>query len=367
MSQLMGSAPVLEEIEQFRAELRGYCYRMLGSVFDADDAVQETLVKAWQALDRFEGRASTRSWLYRIATNVCLDALRSRQRRALPMDLGCSVPGTTPAVATRAHETWVEPMPDSELVPAGDDPAERAVQQDTIRLAFVAALQHLPSRQRAVLLLREVLAWQASEVAELLDTTVASVNSALQRARATLADRGLGDEDRREPLAEQERELLRRYVAAFEAYDIPSLVSLLREDGSISMPPFEMWLRGRVDLHEFYLGSGAGCAGSRLLPLQVDGSPAFAHYRPSPTAITPSGRCRCSRSQEGRSSTSTTSWTRGCSRGSGCRPGSAGPGRPRPGPSGPAGPTGGGTRCAPAAGCAAAVTSAASGPPRPPR
>jgi RNA polymerase sigma-70 factor (ECF subfamily) len=282
MSQLVTGAQGLEELEQFRVELRGYCYRMLGSAFDADDAVQETLVKAWQALDRFEGRSSTRSWLYRIATNVCLDALRSRQRRALPMDLAGPVPGTTPPTETRAHETWVEPMPDAELVPAAADPAQRAVQSDTIRLAFVAALQHLPPRQRAVLILREVLCWQASEVAELLDTTVASVNSALQRARATLAERGLGDEQRQAPVAERDRELLARYVAAFEAYDIPSLVSLLREDGSISMPPFEMWLQGRADLHEFYLGSGAACRGSRLLPLEVNGSPAFAHYKPSP-------------------------------------------------------------------------------------
>jgi RNA polymerase sigma-70 factor (ECF subfamily) len=282
MSQLVTGPQGLEELEQFRVELRGYCYRMLGSAFDADDAVQETMVKAWQALDRFEGRSSTRSWLYRIATNVCLDALRSRQRRALPMDLASPVPGTTTPSDTRSHETWVEPMPDAELVLPAADPAQRAVQSDTIRLAFVAALQHLPPRQRAVLILREVLCWHAAEVAELLDTTVASVNSALQRARATLAERGLGDEQRQAPVAEGDRELLARYVAAFEAYDIPSLVSLLREDGSLSMPPFDMWLQGRADLHDFYLGAGAACRGSRLLPLEVNGSPAFAQYKPSP-------------------------------------------------------------------------------------
>jgi RNA polymerase sigma-70 factor (ECF subfamily) len=283
MGQVMTSAPELAELEQHRTELRGYCYRMLGSAFDADDAVQETMVKAWQARDRFEGRSSTRSWLYRIATNVCLDAVRSRQRRALPMDLAAPVAGTTPPVDTLPHEAWVEPVPDEDVVPAAGDPAQRAVQQDSIRLAFVAALQHLPARQRAVLILREVLCWHAAEVAELLDTSVASVNSALQRARATLSEQGLAaDEARqREQLSDDDRKLLRRYVAAFEAYDISSLVSLLKQDASISMPPFSMWLQGHDDLRAFYLGSGAGCAGSRLVPVCANGMPAFGHYKPS--------------------------------------------------------------------------------------
>ena len=282
MTGLAASPPALEELERYRVELRGYCYRMLGSTFDADDAVQETLVKAWQALDRFEGRSSTRSWLYRIATNVCLDALRSRQRRALPMDLAGPVEGKAPLGEPLPNEVWVEPVPDGDVVPPDGDPAQRAVAQDSVRLAFVAALQHLPARQRAVLILREVLCWQASEVAELLDSTVASVNSALQRARASLAAQGVTGDERPAPLSSADQEMLARYVAAFEAYDITSLVSLLREDASISMPPFALWLRGSEDLRDFYLGTGAGCRGSRLVPIVANGSPAFAHYKPDP-------------------------------------------------------------------------------------
>ena len=273
MSQVITEAP---ELETYRIELRGYCYRMLGSAYDADDAAQDTLVKAWQAWDSFEGRSSVRSWLYRIATNVCLDALRARQRRALPMDLSSPVPATTAPVETTAHELWVEPMGDGDILPA--DPAERAVLQDSVRLAFVAALQTLPPKQRAVLILREVLCWQASEVAELLDTTVAGVNSALQRARATL---GAADTSP-QPLTVADGELLARYVAAFEAYDIPSLVALLHEDASISMPPYPMWLKGLEDLSAWYLGYGIGCQGSRLLPTTANGCPAFGQYRVDP-------------------------------------------------------------------------------------
>jgi RNA polymerase sigma-70 factor (ECF subfamily) len=268
--------PGLEELEQHRTELRGYCYRMLGSTFDADDAVQETLVKAWQGLESFEGRASLRSWLYRIATNVCLDSLRARQRRALPMDLSSPVPATTEPVHTLPDERWLEPAPEADVLPATADPAQHAVLRDSIRLAFVAALQTLPPKQRAVLILREVLAWQAAEVAELLETSVASVNSALQRARATL---GAADLSRPAPLADSDRDLLARYVTAFEAYDIPSLVSLLHEDASISMPPMSMWLKGVEDLQAWYLGFGIGCKGSRLLPVAANGMPAFGQYR----------------------------------------------------------------------------------------
>ena len=268
-------------LEQHRAELRGYCYRMLGSLFEADDAVQETLVKAWQGLDAFEGRSSLRSWLYRIATNVCLDSLRSRQRRALPMDLSSPVPATTAPTAVLPDDAWLEPAPTGDVVPADADPAQRAVLTDSVRLAFVAALQTLPPRQRAVLVLREVLCWQAAEVAVLLDTTVASVNSALQRARATLA--GLDLESRTpEPLTDGDRDLLARYVRAFEAYDISALVGLLREDASISMPPMAMWLRGREDLRAWYLGTGIGCSGSRLVATSANGLPAFGQYRRDP-------------------------------------------------------------------------------------
>jgi len=269
------------DLERYRAELTGYCYRMLGSSFDADDAVQDCMVRAWQAADRFEGRSSVRSWIYRIATNVCLDLLRSRQRRALPMDLSSPVPATVPPAHTLADHAWVEPVADRDVMPLGADPAEQAVVRDTVRLAFVAALQLLPPRQRAVLILREVLCWSAADVAELLGTTVASVNSALQRARGTLAERQVEPVDHRQELGETERDLLARYVEAFERYDIDALVGLLHEDGSISMPPYPMWLRGPEDLRAWYLGYGIGCKGSRLLPLEVSGSPAFAQYRPS--------------------------------------------------------------------------------------
>jgi RNA polymerase sigma-70 factor, ECF subfamily len=272
----VATEPATRELEQYRPELTGFCYRMLGSAFDADDAVQETLVRAWQGLDRFEGRSSLRSWLYRIATNVCLDSLRGRQRRALPMDLSSPVPSSTSPGEPLPEATWLTPLPGGDALTA--DPAEQAVQADTIRLAFVAALQHLPPRQRAVLLLREVLCWQASEVAELLDTTVVSVNSALQRARATLASHDLSEPT---PLADVDRGLLGRYVRAFESYDIDTLVHLLSEDASISMPPLALWLRGREDLRGWYLGFGRGCRGSRLVPTTANGMPAFGQYRAS--------------------------------------------------------------------------------------
>src|SRR3982751_6453098 len=220
------------QLEELRPELTGYCYRMLGSTFDADDAVQDTIVRAWQKIDEFEGRSSLRSWVYRIATNVCLDSLRGRKRRAMPMDMSSPVPSSTPPVETLPHEVFVEPVPDSAIT---RDPAELAVHQESVRLAFVAALQHLPPKQRAVLILREVLNWQASEVADLLDTSVASVNSALQRARATLTTTAVSDTDRLDGLDETGRALLARYVAAFEAYDIDALVSLLHEDAGFSM------------------------------------------------------------------------------------------------------------------------------------
>jgi RNA polymerase sigma-70 factor, ECF subfamily len=269
----------LGTLDQYRIELAGYCYRMLGSTFDADDAVQETLVRAWRGWDSFEGRSAVRSWLYRIATNVCLDMLRSRQRRALPMDLSSPVPSTTPVGEPLPESVWVEPMPDGAVVPVTSDPAERAVLRDTIRLAFVSALQNLPPRQRAVLILREVLCWQATEVAELLDTSVASVNSALQRARATLAASAPAEAMPADELGARERELLTKYVDAFERYDIDTLVTLLHEDASISMPPLALWLRGRDDLYHWYLGTGIGCKGSRLLAATANGYPAFGQYR----------------------------------------------------------------------------------------
>jgi len=269
-----------EDLEQYRRELTGYCYRMLGSAFEAEDAVQETMVRAWKGIDGFEGRSAVRSWLYRIATNVCLDQLRGRQRRATPMDLGPA--GTVEGFvgATRPENTWVQPIPDGQVMLAdSDDPAEVAAARETIRLAFVTALQHLPARQRAVLILREVLRWQATEVAELLDTTVASVNSALQRARATLADhdRGATDVAAIEP---EEQALVARYVEAFERYDIASLVALLHDDAVMSMPPYDFWLQGAEEMGRWFGGPGADCEGSRLIPLAANGCAAFAQYRP---------------------------------------------------------------------------------------
>lgn len=266
------------EFETYRRELTGYCYRMLGSGFEAEDAVQETMVKAWKGYDSFEGRSSVRSWLYRIATNVCLDMLRGPQRRARPMDMGPAVSAESPLGPHVPEHAWVQPIADAKVLAGDGDPAAAVEARESIRLAFIAALQKLPPRQRAVLVLREVLHWKADEVAELLDTSVASVNSALQRARATLS----GDDLLAAPPvaldAEHER-LLGRYLAAFEAYDIPALVSLVREDATMTMPPFALWLRGTPDISRWYRGQGAACEGSRLVPISVNGRRGFGAYK----------------------------------------------------------------------------------------
>jgi RNA polymerase sigma-70 factor (ECF subfamily) len=270
-------------LEQYRVELTGYCYRMLGSSFEAEDAVQDTMVRAWRSYDRFEGRSSLRSWLYRIATNVCLDMLNAGNRRARPMDLTEATPLAQAALNPRPDHTWLEPMPDGRVLPQVSDPAEAAVAKESVRLAFMAALQQLPPKQRAVLILREVLAWKASEVAELLGTSVASVNSALQRARATLAESGGSlDTATADPLDEEQRGLLDRYVAAFEGYDMAALTALLHEDAVMTMPPFDLWLRGSGDITGFMTTLGAACEGSRLLPVAANGTPAFAQYKPDP-------------------------------------------------------------------------------------
>ncbi|MEU8653274.1 sigma-70 family RNA polymerase sigma factor [Streptomyces sp. NPDC048737] len=271
-------------LERHRVELTGYCYRMLGSSFEAEDAVQDTLVRAWRSYDRFEGRSSLRSWLYRIATNVCLDMLSAGNKRARPMDLSESTPLARAALSPRPDHTWLEPVPDARVLPTVEDPAEAAVAKESVRLAFMAALQQLPPKQRAVLILREVLAWRASEVAELLETSVASVNSALQRARATLAERAdsAADAAVSDPLDEEQRKLLERYVAAFEGYDMPALTALLHEDAVMTMPPFDLWLTGHDDIAGFMTTIGSACEGSRLLPVQVNGLPGFAQYKPDP-------------------------------------------------------------------------------------
>ncbi len=253
---------------------------MLGSSFEAEDAVQETFIRAWRGYERFEGRSALRSWLYRIATNVCLDMLDGRQRRARPMDLGPAQEPIESNLCTRPEATWLQPMPTGLLVADGD-PADVAVARETIKLAFVAALQHLPPRQRAVLVLCEVLRWQATEVAELLETSVASVNSALQRARATLAQSDAAETTVAD-LGADDRELLARYVKAFEAYDMEALTSLIEEDAKQSMPPFDLWLRGRDDILTWWFGPGIGCSGSRVVPtISANGSPAFAQYKPA--------------------------------------------------------------------------------------
>jgi RNA polymerase sigma-70 factor (ECF subfamily) len=269
-----------DRLEEHRLELRGYCYRMLASPFDSEDAVQEIFIRAWRGFEGFEGRASLRSWLYRIATNVCLDMLRSVERRARPMDLGPAREPVAQNLHTLPETTWLEPVPDR-LVVAENDPGEVAAIRDSVRLAFMAALQHLPPRQRAALILCEVLQWKASEVAELLETTVASVNSALQRARATLDATNANSSSAPAPLVPSDRELLRRYVRAFETYDIDALTALIHQDATQSMPPFDLWLSGRDDILTWWYGPGIGCRGSRLMPtVAANGSPAFGQYKP---------------------------------------------------------------------------------------
>jgi RNA polymerase sigma-70 factor, ECF subfamily len=281
---VLGPADQLDpRLTEHRRELTGYCYRMLGSSFDAEDAVQETMVRAWRSLGNFEGRSALRSWLYRIATNVCLDQLSGRQRRALPIDLSPGRPWQPvehSLAAQRPGTAWVEPVLDRHVIAEDGDPAELAVERESIRLAFIAALQHLPPRQRAVLLLREVLRWKADEVADLLDTTVASVNSALQRARATLGE--LGERPDPAPLDRDEQDLLDRYVDAFERYDMEALVALLHEDASQHMPPYEMWLGSAEDIACWMLGPGEKCRGSRLLQVRINGAPGLAQYRRAP-------------------------------------------------------------------------------------
>jgi RNA polymerase sigma-70 factor (ECF subfamily) len=264
------------EIEKHRKALIGHCYRMLGSAVDAEDAVQETIVRAWRGIGGFSHRSSLKTWLYRIATNVCLDALSDRTRRARPIEDGPE--GTVDDVLeTHPRTHWLEPVPDARALPEQTNPAERAGQRESIRLAFAAALQHLPPKQRAALILRDVVGWSVAEVAETLDTSVASINSALQRARATLSSRDLGEPHGE--LSATQLTLVDRYVAAFERYDVVALTRLLAEDATMSMPPYRLWLRGHAAIQNWLLGRGAECRGSRLVPTAACGSPAFGQYR----------------------------------------------------------------------------------------
>ena len=266
----------VSDLEVHRPYVTGHCYRMLGSAADAEDAAQETIVRAWRSLDRFEGRASVRTWLYRIATRVCLDALSETSRRARPIEES-PAGSISSQLETRDRTHWLEPVPDARVIPKDADPFEATALRQSIRLAFVAALQHLPPRQRAALLLTEVLGWSAAEVAESLEMTVPAVNSALQRARATLAAKGVTSPSA--PLTDEQKDLLERYVDAFRRYDVEELVSLLREDATLSMPPFTLWLRGREEIRGWLTGPGAQCEGSKLVPVEACGSPAFAQYR----------------------------------------------------------------------------------------
>ena len=275
-------APQAQALEEYRTELTGYCYRMLGSSFEAEDAVQEAMLRAWRSLDKFEGRSQLRSWLYSIATNVCLDMLGDKERKVRPIQLGePGKPVIESLAATRPEGEWILPMPDGRVVDDGGDPAEATAAKETLKLAFIAALQFLPPKQRAVLILRDVLRWKASEVAALLETSEASVNSALQRARATLDEREIELDEVSDPADEEHADLIERYMQAFESYDMEALTALLHEDATLSMPPYELWLTGHDDIVAWMMGPGHACEGSRLVPVAANGSIAFGQYRPS--------------------------------------------------------------------------------------
>ena len=271
------------DLERLRPALTGYCYRMLGSGFEAEDATQEAMIRAWRRADTLVEPAAMKAWLFRIATNVCLDQIESRKRRARPVDLGGAGSAETPVGAPLPESTWILPLADSQVLDPAADPAARISEREGLRLAFVAALQHLPALQRVVLVLREVLRWSAKEVAELLETSVASVNSALQRARETLDELALEDaEAPARPSEEAERRLLEQYLEAFAEYDIDRIVALLRYDVVFDMPPLPLWLRGPEQVGRFMLDQGAGCRGSKLIAVTANGCPAFAAYKPDP-------------------------------------------------------------------------------------
>ncbi|MFK0256986.1 sigma-70 family RNA polymerase sigma factor [Streptomyces sp. NPDC090445] len=276
MGDTGAASAAAEGLEAYRAELTGYCYRMLGAYAEAEDAVQETLVRAWRKTGQFEGRSSLRSWVYRIATNVCLDALASGNRRALPMDLSGPADGASPPGRPQDAALWIEPFPDG-------DPEAAATAGESVRLAFVAALQHLPPRQRATLILRDVLGFSAREVAELHDCTIASANSALQRARTTpAAHRDSARDPAPRPSDAVRRVLAERYATAFARYDMEELSMLLHVDATLCLPPYAKWMRGVPDIQAWLTGPAVGCRGSRLVPAMANGSPAFGQYRPRP-------------------------------------------------------------------------------------
>lgn len=270
-----------EDLERLRPSLVGYCYRMLGSGFEAEDATQETMIRAWKRSDTLQDPAALKSWVFRIATNVCYDQIDSRKRKARPVDLSDPGMADSPLGAPLEESTWILPFAGGQLTDPGDDPAARTADRESLRLAFVAALQHLPARQRVVLVLREVLRWSAKEVADLLETSVASVTSALQRARATLDELDLKDSDTpARPSDEDEQQLLEQYLDAFAEYDIDRIVALLRYDVVFDMPPLPLWIRGAEETGRFMLGTGAACRGSKLIAVTANGFPAYAGYKP---------------------------------------------------------------------------------------
>ena len=273
-------APEALHLEIYRPALTGHCYRMLGSPFDADDAVQETMIRAWRASSRFDGRASVKSWLYKIATNVCLDELKSRGRRSRPIDEGLPASGSPPveALTQLASAYWIEPILDAEVLDTALDPEEQMTFRQSVRLAFVAALQKLPPKQRAALLMTEVLDCSVAEVAKTLETSVASINSALQRARSSLAKR---QPEVSATLTMPQQKMLDRYLTAFESYDITGLTALMHEDVTFCMPPYSLWLQSPAEVTTWMLGMGSGCRGSLLVPSSACGWPAFAQYRPA--------------------------------------------------------------------------------------
>ncbi|MGW0478667.1 sigma-70 family RNA polymerase sigma factor [Nonomuraea sp. NPDC003214] len=280
MSDKPSNEDFLRQADPMRRELLAHCYRMMGSVHDAEDLVQETYLRAWRAYDGFEGRSSLRTWLYRIATTQCLTALDSRGRRPMPTGLGAPATEPSAPLVQRGEVPWLEPVPDGMVGAGGDDPAAIVTSRESIRLALVAALQHLPPRQRAVLILRDVLKWRAAEVAEALETTTTAVNSILQRARAQLAQVAPSLDDRPQPLTPEQSELLDRYVAAFESYDIKTIVDMFTKEAIWEMPPFEGWYQGPdaiVELVETQCPAQAP-GDLRLVSVRANGQPAFALY-----------------------------------------------------------------------------------------
>jgi RNA polymerase sigma-70 factor (ECF subfamily) len=286
MTQLHDRVPTAdfpEVADRYRRELTAHCYRMTGSVYDAEDMVQETYLRAWKAFDDFEGRSSVRTWLYRIATNVCLTNLEGRGRRPLPTGLGMPDSQARDELVTADEVPWLQPMPDVMVDVANVDPAEVVGNRDAIRLAFVAALQHLPPRQRAVLVLRDVLRWTAKETAAALDTTVAAVNSALQRAHAQLAEKQLSEGTVEDALTPEHEQMLERYVQAFWAKDVDALVTMLAADAVWEMPPFTGWYQGAATIAELIEHNCPGGAHDMpMLRTSANGQPAYGLYMRTP-------------------------------------------------------------------------------------